>query len=504
MVKAQVGMRGGWQGATVRSSQPAPAPTEEQQAAIETFGQGKSMVLEALAGTGKTTSLRQISASTRQTGIYLAYNRSTADEAKASFPANIRPMTLHSLAYRAVVTESMKQRLNAPRQTNADVAKILSVPAGHAVDRARVLQGPQLARLTMEAISKFCFSADQEIGPQHVPAQIGVSTPEQVRDLARVIVPLARKAWWDLKDPDGQLKFQHDHYMKIYALRDPRLHADFVLVDEAQDSNDVVVGLINAQEDMQVVAVGDRRQQLYEWRGSIDALDSFNPQARLFLTQSFRFGPAIAERANRWLDILGSEVHLRGTESIRSTVGYIVQPTAVLCRTNALVLQTVIDAQLDNVPVAIAGGGKDVRALAEAAQQLMETGRTWHPDLCAFDSWGAVQEYVESDFGGEDLKTLVRLVDRYGSRAIVRAIDRCVEESQASLVASTVHKAKGREWSTVQISTDFEAPGEDEDGSLKPIVDAEAMTAYVAVTRAKTRLDDATLSWLDPHLQARR
>jgi len=231
-------------------------------------------------------------------------------------------------------------------------------------------------------------------------------------------------------------------------------------------------------------------------------LDSFNPQARLYLTQSFRFGPAIAERANRWLDILGSEVHLRGTETIRSTVGYIANPAAVLCRTNALVLQTIIDAQLDNVPVAIAGGGSDVRALAEAAQQLKETGRTRHSELCAFNSWGAVQEYVAGDFGGEDLKTLVLLVDRHGTKAIVRAIDRCVEESDARIVASTVHKAKGREWSTVQISTDFVEPDRNDDGSLQPILTADAMVTYAAVTRAKVGLDDATLSWVDQYATA--
>jgi hypothetical protein len=505
MVKAQVVSGGGraWSTAPRKVAAPPAAPTEEQAAAIEAFGDGHNMVLEALAGTGKTTTLRQLAHSTNMRGLYLAYNRSTADEAQGMFPSSTRCSTIHSLAYRAVVDDVMRERLNAPRQTSADVAKIIGAPAGFKLDggRGRLLGSSQLARLALETVTAFCYSDDQEIGPQHVPAQTGVDAPAEVRALAAVVVPLAKSAWWDLRSPDGAVRFQHDHYMKLYALREPQLAADFVLVDEAQDSNDVVVGLVNRQRDCQVVAVGDRRQQLYEWRGSVDAMDAFHPETRLYLTQSFRFGPAIAERANRWLIALGADVLLRGTRSIQSVVGPMAKPAAVLCRTNAEVIQRVMDAQLAGTPVAIAGGGRDVRALAEAAEQLKDVGRTWHPELCMFTSWGEVQDYVEEG-GGQDLKTLVRLVDRHGARAIVRAIDRCVPEATARLVVSTVHKAKGREWGTVLIADDFEGPGEEADGSAKSLVAAEAMTAYVAVTRARFGLDDSSLSWLDAHLDA--
>ncbi len=70
---------------------------------------------------------------------------------------------------------------------------------------------------------------------------------------------------------------------------------------------------------------------------------------------------------------------------------------------------------------------------------------------------------------------------------------------------STVHKAKGREWSTVRIAEDFTEPldpdnldaaGEPLPGRIEP---GEARLAYVAVTRAQHRLDLGGLSWINRH-----
>lgn len=68
---------------------------------------------------------------------------------------------------------------------------------------------------------------------------------------------------------------------------------------------------------------------------------------------------------------------------------------------------------------------------------------------------------------------------------------------KTSTVVSTAHKAKGREWESVLIADDFAEPtGED-----LPRVDA--MLGYVAVTRARLRLDRGSLTWID-RFEARR
>ena len=71
------------------------------------------------------------------------------------------------------------------------------------------------------------------------------------------------------------------------------------------------------------------------------------------------------------------------------------------------------------------------------------------------------------------------------------------------MTVSTAHKAKGREWPTVQIANDFPPPKDtdqhDDQGRPipEPVNDTDARLAYVAVTRARQHLDLGGLSWID-------
>ncbi len=93
----------------------APKPTAEQQAIIDACAAGKHVVVEAGAGTGETSTLRMVAAvKPRQRGVYIAYNRAIADEARKSFPASVTCRTEHSFAF-AVVGRRYAHRLNGPR-----------------------------------------------------------------------------------------------------------------------------------------------------------------------------------------------------------------------------------------------------------------------------------------------------------------------------------------------------------------------------------------------------
>jgi superfamily I DNA/RNA helicase len=67
-------------------------------------------------------------------------------------------------------------------------------------------------------------------------------------------------------------------------------------------------------------------------------------------------------------------------------------------------------------------------------------------------------------------------------------LEQCVDQpSRAEITVSTVHKAKGLEWSSVGVSRDFEPFVELLDQRLEHNTD-EACVAYVAMTRARTSL----------------
>ncbi|WP_202868926.1 AAA family ATPase [Kribbella antibiotica] len=85
---------------------PSHRPTPEQEDAVAAFRRGDDLVLQAGAGTGKTTTLTMLGTATRRQGRYLAFNKSIAVEAERRFGSNIRSSTAHSLAFKAVGTGS--------------------------------------------------------------------------------------------------------------------------------------------------------------------------------------------------------------------------------------------------------------------------------------------------------------------------------------------------------------------------------------------------------------
>lgn len=467
-------------------------PTREQAAIVSAARSGANLVIQAGAGTGKTNTLKMVAhALGRRPALYVAYNKAIAQEAGRGFPSHVDCRTAHSLAFGAV-GRRFAHRLKGPRELPARRAEILGtsfLDLGHRMTITPV----QLARIAVETVTRFCYSADDDIAAAHVPHQNGVLGSAHDA-LAHAVVPYALRAWADFNDPDGLLKFQHDHYLKMWALTRPALGADVIMLDEAQDSNPVVAQLVLRQTDAQQIVVGDSNQSLYAWRGAIDALGSWPADARLYLSQSWRFGPAIADEANKWLAQLDTPLRLHGSPVIRSHIGPLDDPRAVLCRTNAEAVTRVMALLAAGHKVALAGGGGEIRRLAQAATELKNGGRTSHPELFVFPTWAALQEYVESDAAGRDLKPFVDLIDTHGANTIIDAIDALASEDRCQVLVSTSHRSKGREWETVCIANDFTGPSGRSD-----IPKVDAMLAYVAVTRARTHLDRDGLAWIDKY-----
>lgn len=465
-------------------------PTGEQQAIIAAAKTGKHLVIQAGAGTGKTSTLRMIAAHTRTPMLYVAYNQAIKREAAASFPRHVKCSTSHGLAF-PTVGKRYAHRLNGGRQTSRDMAQILGTAWLDLSSTLRITPA-QMARIAMDTVQRFCYSADDEIDCHHVPRQPRILA-EDHDALAAAVLPYAARAWADVCDRDGRLRFQHDHYLKMFALGRPKLHTDVILLDEAQDSNPMVSQLVQDQSHAQQIVVGDSNQALYGWRGAIDALDTWNADQRLFLSQSWWFGLVIAGEANKWLAKIGAELRLTGNPAVASRLATLDAPKAVLCRTNAGAMAEVM-AMLDRgLKVALVGrGAETIRRLADAAAELKERGRTSHPELFLFTSWEQLQTYVEEESEGRDLKPFVDLIDQYGTDAVLAATDALVDEEAAAVAVSTAHASKGREWESVKIGDDYPTDNDRDDTA-----DSDAMIAYVAVTRARVLLDRGALKWID-------
>ncbi|EFG9107018.1 UvrD-helicase domain-containing protein, partial [Escherichia coli] len=270
-------------------------PTEEQTAIIH--WQGRKLVVNAFAGTGKTSTLVSYAMACPESRmLYLAYNRAIRDEAERRFPFNVECKTSHQLAF-ARFGRHYQKRL---------------VPGLFVTDVARKLNTRYwaLARVAMTGLNQFIGSADATPGRQHLPDKDemkGVAPDEALRAV--------RTLWQAMSDPDGTFPVTHDTYLKLFQLSGPDLSRrwDTILFDEAQDANPVTSALVLGQR-CRIVLVGDRYQQIYRFRGADDALShpSLAGADRLWMTQSFRFGPAVAAMANLLLKRAGESREVSG------------------------------------------------------------------------------------------------------------------------------------------------------------------------------------------------
>lgn len=479
-------------------------PTDEQVAIRDGFRSGEHLKINAGAGTGKTATLRLLAEEGKpsaRNGIYLAFNKPIAEEAQRKFQGTpVVAKTIHSLAYREFGAPRA-HRMNAKRYMRwNDKATALGI-GGTRIDLrglstgggASSISAQQLVRMTEDAVAAFCHSSDDDFNASHVSFEAAFRlNAEGERVVAEKVAEYARRYWKDIENLDGELRFTHDHYMKLYALSRPKLPYDFILLDEAQDTDPLMIGLIEDQTDAQVVVVGDRAQAIYGWRGAVSAMDAFGGDS-YDLSQSFRFGEDIAEYANRFLGLLG-DFRLTGAAKPSSVYRATMrQPEAILTRTNMGALVELTLAQREGHTTAIGGRHvpQELRKLAEAAKSLHDTGKTKHRDLEMFSSWRAVQDYADHEADME-LKKFVKLIDDYGADTVVRAIDSCVPDQQARTLVSTAHAAKGLEWFQVKVADDFRGPRNPEE-----VLKEEVMLSYVAVTRAQRHLDPLGVEWVE-------
>lgn len=470
--------------------------TDEQEAILAAFESGADIRVQAGAGAGKSSTLI-MAADLKEDddGVFLAYNRAIKDDMAARAPFNLDVMTSHQAAFRAVGT-NYKHRLNGPRLPVRETARRLGAKA-FSIGEHPPLGEFAISRMVNDMVRRFTYSADTRITTAHVEPVKGYDTVDML-ELSGVLLPLAQRAWEDISRIDGELFFTHDHYFKLWQLTRPKLHGDYLLVDEAQDLNPALIAVVNDQTHMQRCAVGDSAQSIYGWRGAVDALQQLTGD-QLTLSQSFRFGEAIAYEANDWLEVLDAPIRLKGFDQVESTVtGYNPEAGTVLCRTNMGCMAEALDMMDKGHRVAVVGGAKQLQDLANACIDLQDKGTTTHPELIAFNGWEDVREFSE-EREGADLKPLVTMVDRYTPKYLLARTRSFVEERDADRIVSTAHKAKGREWDHVRIGNDFhQEPEIDKDtGAELPIeiTREEAMLCYVTVTRAKKTLAAGALDW---------
>lgn len=462
--------------------------TSEQAHALDLFKTTQSLKISAFAGTGKTSTLTALAKSTSKSGLYLAFNKSIADDARAKFPKSVDSRTTHSLALRAVpdTFRGNTSKLMGTLQGN-HIAGLLSIEE---IAVAGVTLKPRsLGYLTARTVQRFCQSSDEEVLLRHVPLSGKLDRIDQKyqEQFKIYLSKLAAHLWDRMTDPHDSAPLGHDGYLKLWSLSRPQLNYDFLLLDEAQDTNEAVLSVLRCQNS-HLTLVGDRHQQIYEWRGATNAMASVETDTEAVLTRSFRFGDAVACAATSILRVLGESRQVIGDPSRSSKITSSGTTRAVICRTNAGVVSVVVESLASGRRPHVIGGVSNLIRMLEDVTRLKRGIPAECAEFFGFQDWDEVIEFAGSD-EGESLRSFVSIVGAFGEEALIqrlKSVER--EESSADLIISTGHKAKGREWDSVTLHSDFEPRPSKEDPNKFVLNQEEARLLYVATTRAKEHL----------------
>ncbi|OGU24410.1 MAG: hypothetical protein A2580_08730 [Hydrogenophilales bacterium RIFOXYD1_FULL_62_11] len=473
------------------------SPTEEQSQAIEAYLTGENLRIEALAGTGKTTTLRMLverGSPRRGKVLYTSFGAKVIKDAKARFPSACRVATNHSLAWGVGKGYRDAGRLQG-QVTPYQLIQHFGWRDQHFAPYADARAGAYAVR---EAVNAFCQSADTQITTAHALSacrRICRGDLANATRLAVTVAGMANEVWAASIDPTSTLGVSHDTYLKAWALTSPRINATTILLDEAQDTSELMVDLLQKQDHAQLVIVGDRYQAIYAWRGAISSMDAFEFAHSTSLTQSFRFGDEIAEVANAILeDQCNSTVKLRGYAAHDSVLGPTDAPHCYLARTNAVLVGQLfeINRRTPGYKVGVVGGTADMVKLVEAAAKLKKSEPVQHPELAEFSHWGQVHQAVQEE-AYSHLRGLVTLVDEYGTANLLSTLDRIggneLDPESCDVLLSTAHKAKGSEFQSVKLLDDFVPKGPDEDPGSTGWTPECGNLLYVAATRAQMQLD---------------
>ncbi|KAL4227091.1 F-box DNA helicase 1 [Mactra antiquata] len=477
----------------------------------------------AFAGTGKTTTLvRYTQLRPNQKFLLVVYNKSVCDYAKTRFPKNVECRTGHSLAFQTFGRKYAH--------------KLFALKVYTLTQALQLRKGQNLflqAKFVMTTLESYFASDDDDIDTHHVPdSRFNEKTGlKEFIDLPtkNLYVDDAKQIWRRMKDyNDKKIGMTHDGYLKLYQLSKPKLKGyHCLLIDEAQDLTPAITDIL-LQQNQGKILVGDPHQQIYSFRGAVNAMERIRADTIFYLTQSFRFGPEIAQVAMSCLEVLKNEKNktLVGSGKKSTIDGTQVGQLAILSRSNFTVFNEAVKKccySNEQCKVAFVGGTTnfgfpmlmDMYALTLSEQEREKENLEISNKLIkSFKSFADLDNFATKSLDNE-LLGKIKIVKAYNHNLPhhIRKIEsKCVkDERQADYVFSTAHKAKGLEFSTVRVTDDFlgdqtgnmlvrlDVPPYDVNhiqplqGSSNTVstgakTDDEENLLYVAVTRAQNAL----------------
>ncbi|MGN0536954.1 MAG: RecQ family ATP-dependent DNA helicase [Acutalibacteraceae bacterium] len=298
-----------------------------------------------------------------------------------------------------------------------------------------------------------------------------------------------------------------------------------IVIDEAQDMDENEFSLIEAlmeqNEDLHIIAVGDDDQNIYDFRGSDSKylkrlIDDYNA-TKYDLLDNYRSAKSIVETANSFAQTISVRLKSEPICAMSSESGIVkfIKHTSknmeypivndiknnsdkgtvcVLTNTNDEAVRVVGLLKKEGIPAQLiqSNDGFDLYDLAELRMFMKYiSDRPDDTPIISDEDWNKAIEKLKSYYAGSNcLEMCLRLLDNFSSveRKRYRSdlemfihesqISDFYEENQNAVVVSTIHKSKGKEFDYVYMLLN----------NIRLDNDEQKRRIYVGMTRAKKAL----------------
>jgi len=455
---------------------------------VET-GTGNAIV-EAVAGSGKSTTIVEAIKKVRGQAIFLAFNKSIADELKAR---GVNARTFHSLTFGPVM-QSLGQR-------QPEMNKLRKLVDENFTGEQKRLYGTFCERMVglARGVGIGCLEADTELAWVALAEHHDIEPENEEAEFGEAI-ELSRK----LLDLCNASKLCDFDDMLYRAVKDgislPKF--DFVFVDEAQDTNPIQRAILTKimRKGARLVAVGDPAQAIYGFRGADS--DSLNRIAadfnciRLPLTITYRCPTSVVSYAQQWVSHI--EARPGAPEGVVEELGTTWKPTdfvagdLVVCRKTAPLITTAFKFIRANVPVQVMGReiGQGLKSLikkmnAKGIDHLVEKLEKFQER--EVEKARAKQDDAKIEAIQDKVGSILFLIDglKEGKRTIPdleKGIDWLFANKDQAVIFATIHKSKGLEAKRVWWLGRSECPAKWARQDWQK--EQELNLCYVAATRA--------------------
>lgn len=488
------------EGSAVVSAVAAILWSPEQEAIFEWFKNGLgNLVVQARAGTGKTTTIKEAFTRVLEVGrfLYAVFNKKNQREAEEKIrDPRVEVRTLHSLGFLFIKLVWK----DATPDDDVEFDRIRALVAG-APDEIVALIGKLVGFAKNLTIGIPSEATVLDIADQRsiLPSdELAKDWP--VEKLAGIAIEAMKAAL--VKDPQGRVSFADMVWLPVAAGWVHPLF-DLTVVDEAQDMNlpQLEIAIRATKSTGRICIVGDNRQAIYGFRGAAsDGMammkDRLNAK-ELGLTVTYRCPAVIVDLAKEIVpDYTAAPGAPQGevlNMNLDAAIETLKPGDAVLSRLNAPLMNIALGLIRRQIPARIEG--RDIgKQLVKRVQKLKAKSV---PDyLKKLANWASKQTARISAAGGKYVKSKIEQVQdelltlqavAEGCQNVAEIEARIIglfEDSDKTIkpavVLSSVHKAKGLEWNKVcLVASTFKHKGSEGE---------EANIYYVAVTRAKKTL----------------